>query len=281
MKKIILLIVLITFSATSYSQIKVATFRDSSGTIVPVKAEQIKVIGVVSSGVVTAGGVITGNATAANPIVGTSTSGYMNFSATSPSTNLSVGYELKSYGGKEWWLVDNTDGSFNVYDKDNLVYAVSFAKTTGAATFNSTVGAIGFNSSGASTLNSLSVTNGTALNTLTASGAVTLSSTLSAGATGVTTFTASGAVTLSSALIGNALIRGQKAFGHAAKVDTLVVSGIKSGDYFVVSPVLTSASDTTGFKTLWVKSVTTDTVFVIQTTSAAYIATKYNYFLIR
>lgn len=76
-------------------------------------------------------------------------------------------------------------------------------------------------------------------------------------------------------------VRGQKTFAHAANVDTLVVVGIAPTDYVNVTPVITSSSDTTGFKTLFVKSVTTDTVFIIQTTSAAYVAVKYNWWIVK
>ncbi len=73
-------------------------------------------------------------------------------------------------------------------------------------------------------------------------------------------------------MTGSATMRGTKTFAYAAKEDTLVVSGFASGDHLLLTPLINSAGDTTGFKALWVRRMTTDTAFVMQTTSAAYAA---------
>jgi hypothetical protein len=80
---------------------------------------------------------------------------------------------------------------------------------------------------------------------------------------------------------GDASTRGQKSFGHAVAHDTLVSSAIGAGTYVFLQPVIASASDTIGFKGLWIQSVKLDTAFVIQTTSGAYVAVKYNWWIVQ
>jgi len=88
-------------------------------------------------------------------------------------------------------------------------------------------------------------------------------------------------VDTSGTINGVALVRGTGTFTAGANEDTLVVSGFASGDILVVSPVINAAADTTGFKSLFVRSVTTDTAFVLQVTAGNLNATKYNYWRVK
>ena len=79
------------------------------------------------------------------------------------------------------------------------------------------------------------------------------------------------------AITADGRVRGVKTFAHAAAVDTLVVSGFTTSTYLQLTPVWNSAGDTTGFKSIWVKSIKQDTAFVLQTTSGAYVAIHYDW----
>jgi len=70
------------------------------------------------------------------------------------------------------------------------------------------------------------------------------------------------------------IVFGQKQFAHATAVDTLVNSAFLSGDYIFFCRV---GSDTTGVKGFSLKSIKTDTAFVLQLTSGTYTTTTYNW----
>jgi hypothetical protein len=81
---------------------------------------------------------------------------------------------------------------------------------------------------------------------------------------------------------GSAVVRGTKTFTYAVKVDTNVSAvGVRTGDIVVVTPVVNTASDTTSIRNLWIQKITSDTIFVIQTTSGAVTKPSYNWLVIK
>jgi hypothetical protein len=233
-KTIFVLLALVLFSAVASSQYTMVRWRDSSGTIVPLTAEPIKVTGVTA----TVAGLGSGAYT-------DSTKYFAKRDSNTTAQAITLSYAINNYA------------------------PIATPTITGKATIDS----LKLNGRGMVRMNAIVSQFAIKANN-------DVGFCLGLYRYGSTTPVAQ--IDTNGFLKASTVTRGTKTFTYAVKVDTNTSAvGVRTGDIVIVTPVVNTASDTTSIKALWVQKITSDTIFVIQTTSGAVVKPSYNWFVVK
>jgi hypothetical protein len=317
MKKIIyVLIALVSLSAMSYGQITVLHWRDSSTIMVPVKAEPVKAAKFLTPTMIldanpTSGtarltlsgtaGIKGGNIFVDTANVAKIFGSYCGSDVSNGTPRFTVGTAIGTGSGQTYLdtiyigtslLIDHNkyiSGSSIIADKSNGTARVTVGTSagTGAGNFWADSCHLGLTTlAGKATADSLRI-NGRGMVNM---NAVVSQFAIKAGndvgfALGLYRYgstTPVAQIDTNGFLKASTVTRGTKTFTYATKVDTNTSAvGVRAGDIVIVTPVVNTASDTTSIRNLWIQKISSDTIFVIQTTSGTVTKPSYNWFVLK